>query len=246
MNEFFVKLPLMNVSSPIQAILVPQGAEYQAVCRGIKQTPVPRPAVFAIPMGSKPVIQHLKQLQQAGLLNPEHTSQVLLIGLCGSLTPRYAVGDCLLCQNCVYQSDSKSPVLKVCDAQLTAQIQAALGEVALETVLTSDRLVYAAQEKYRLNQAYDAAVVDMEGFAVLETLAEMGLSVAMLRVVSDDCHHDIPDLTGAIDAEGRLKPLPMAIAFLQQPIAAMRLIRGSLKGLQTLQSMTTRLFTQLQ
>ena len=52
----------------------------------------------------------------------------------------------------------------------------------------------------------------------------------------------IPNLNRAIDPDGNLRTLPMAIAFLQQPLAAIRLIRGSLTGLKTLQQVTFKLF----
>jgi hypothetical protein len=48
----------------------------------------------------------------------------------------------------------------------------------------------------------------------------------MLRVVSDDSKHDIPNLTSAINSDGSLQPLPLAITMIRQPIAATRLIRG--------------------
>ncbi len=65
----------------------------------------------------------------------------------------------------------------------------------------------------------------------------------MLRVVSDDLTGDIPNLDSAIDPNGNLQTWPMAIAFLQQPLAAIRLIKGSLRGLKTLQQITTQLFS---
>ncbi|HEY9727086.1 MAG TPA: hypothetical protein V6D50_11625, partial [Chroococcales cyanobacterium] len=73
-------------------------------------------------------------------------------------------------------------------------------------------------------------------------LSQVGAAVAMLRVVSDDCHHDIPDLSPALSADGSMRPLPMAIAFGRQPIAATRLITGALRGLRVLEDVTTRLF----
>ncbi|MBV9388464.1 MAG: hypothetical protein JOZ78_18730 [Chroococcidiopsidaceae cyanobacterium CP_BM_ER_R8_30] len=64
----------------------------------------------------------------------------------------------------------------------------------------------------------------------------------MVRVVSDSCHHNIPDLTSAISPSGSLQPLPLALRLIRQPIAGTRLIRGALRGLQVLQQVTTYLF----
>jgi len=66
----------------------------------------------------------------------------------------------------------------------------------LVRALTSDHIVWSAAEK-PLGQSYNAEVVDMEGFAALEVLSQAGV-VAMLRVISDDCEHDLPDLTSAL------------------------------------------------
>ena len=81
----------------------------------------------------------------------------------------------------------------------------------------------------------------MEGFAALEVLKSAGVAVAMVRVISDDCYHDLPDIEGAITSEGNIEPLPLAIAFLRQPLAAVRLIRGSLQALKILEQVTTEL-----
>jgi hypothetical protein len=105
--------------------------------------------------------------------------------------------------------------------------------------LTSDRLIWSAAEKCELGKIYTAEVVDMEGFAALKVLGQAGIAVAMVRVVSDDCHHNLPDLTAALSLDGALQPLPLALGLLRQPIAAARLIRGALRGLQVLQRVTT-------
>jgi hypothetical protein len=63
----------------------------------------------------------------------------------------------------------------------------------------------------------------------------------MLRVVSDGCDHDIPNLNSGLSSDGSLQPLALAVAMLKQPIAATRLIRGSLQALKVLEQVTTLL-----
>ncbi|MEY2859383.1 MAG: hypothetical protein RLZZ74_3696, partial [Cyanobacteriota bacterium] len=46
----------------------------------------------------------------------------------------------------------------------------------------------------------------------------------------------------SIDSQGNLQTLPLAIALIKQPIAAIRLIRGSLTGLRALEAITAKLF----
>ncbi|WP_416667481.1 5'-methylthioadenosine/S-adenosylhomocysteine nucleosidase family protein [Egbenema bharatensis] len=220
----------------IDLILVPQGAEYQSVCKGLTHVVQPIPQVVAIPVGIQPVTRYLQHWQQHSDLQSIYT--VLIMGLCGSLNPSYGVGDVVLYENCLDQQRN----LWQGDRTLNAMIQSRL-EAPLVQALTSDRLIASAQDKQILAQTSGADIVDMEGTAILKTLEGMNLAIATLRVVSDDCHHDLPDLNRAIDANGSLRPLPMAWGMIRQPIAATRLIRGSLKGLKTLQTATTILFS---
>ena len=222
----------MNLS--IDTIVVPQGAEYQAVCRGLKQTNVQNVNVISIPIGMENMRQNLAQ----SLSQKTPPQQVLLMGLCGSLSPLYFVGDVVLYQKCW---NLKCSTVKT-NPELTQMIQLKLS-VDVVTGLTSDRPICQAVEKLQLSQTYPVSVVDMEGYGYIQELQHQEISVTMLRVVSDDLTGDIPDLNGAIDPQGNLQALPMAIAFLQQPLAAIGLIRGSLTGLKNLQQITTQLFS---
>lgn len=229
----------------IHIILVPQGAEYKSVCRGLKRSTAPTGLVIPVPVGVAPLTRYLKRLQQAGDFSNHPQPKVLLMGLCGSLTPRHNIGDIVLYESCVYSSNAANPVVQECDPELTALIHDVLKErVNRVKALTSDRIISSAHEKLHLGQLYEADVVDMEGFAALEILSQAGVAVAMLRVISDNCHHDIPNLTSAISAEGSLQAVPLAIAMLRQPIAATRLILGAMRGLQVLQDITTFLFCE--
>ncbi len=166
------------------------------------------------------------------------------MGLCGSLNPRYGIGATVLYQNCVYPLEKFEPKILSCDCPLTDLLYSLIPQnVYLVKALTSDRLIHKASEKRYLAETYGADVVDMEGFAALEVLSQAGVAVAMLRVVSDNCHHDIADLTAALSPEGALLPLPLALGMIRQPIAAVRLIQGALRGLYVLQKVTTTLFS---
>lgn len=223
---------------PIHTILVPQGAEYKAVCRGLSGVTGSIPTVIAIPVGMKPLLKYLQQSQVNGqFLAPK--SRVLIMGICGSLSDHYTVGDIVLYQDCVYSGKRQE-----CDRTFTAQLHSYISEeVSLVKSLTSDRMIWSASEKRHLGETLAADVVDMEGFTALEFFNAAGVDVAMLRVVSDDCQHDIPDLTSAINSDGSLNPFPLAMGMLRQPLAATRLIRGSLKSLKVLEQLTNRLFS---
>jgi hypothetical protein len=236
-----------GVSWPPDFILVPQGAEYQAVCRGLRRVAPPKPLVVPIPVGPEFVTRYLEGWQEAGHFLSKSQPRVLLVGLCGSLSPDYKIGDIVVYQDCVYASNPSGRLLQTCNGDLTTWLHHNLKDKAsLVRAITSDRLIYSATEKRDLGQMYAADVVDMEGFAVLETLSKAGVAVAMLRVISDNCHHNIPDLSSALSSDGSFQALPLAIGLLRQPIAATRLILGALRGLKVLQNVTTFLFTEHQ
>lgn len=228
-----------------QIILVPQGAEYQAVCRGLSGVQPAKPLVLPIPVGSKPVTRYLERWQQTEAFLAAKPKSILVMGLGGSLSSQLAVGDVVIYHDCVHQSSEATPVWRSFDGELTTLLHEKLKSgVSLVKGLTSDRIICSADEKRHLGQLYDTQVIDMEGFAALEVLSQAGVSVAMLRVISDDSRHNLPNLTGVLTPEGALQPLPLAIAMIRQPIAATRLIRGAMQGLRVLQNVTMRLFSQ--
>lgn len=203
-------------------ILVPQGAEYQSVLRGVKRVANP-PQVVPIPVGIEPVTRFLQNWQPS-------QSEILVMGLCGSLTTQFGIGNIVLYRECV----DRLGIVWPCDPSRFESVAPSVRG------LTSDRILTSATEKVTLGKLHQADVVDMEGVAILKGLS--GASISMLRVVSDDSKYDLPDLSGAINSQGRLRPLPLALSMMREPIAATRLIRGSLKGLQALQNVTASLF----
>jgi Phosphorylase superfamily len=223
----------------INTIVVPQGAEYQAVCRGLAKTKVKdRIQVIAIPLGVKQMSQVL--VDYGAIIS--NSTNVLIMGLCGSLSNAYAVGDSVVVKSCI---DLEHHLIDL-DAELTAAIQRKLSkssiEVDLVAALTSDRIITQAEAKGILAQEYAASILEMEGFSYVRALTNQGKSVAMVRVVSDDLRGDIPNLNQAINSQGDLQTLPLAIALIKQPIAGIRLIRGSLTGLKALEEITAQLF----
>ncbi|WP_339381401.1 phosphorylase [Brasilonema bromeliae] len=232
----------------VNAILVVTGPEYKSVCKGLNRLAVPTPPVFPIPMGSSALTKHLEQWLEAGHLSHHPQPRVLLMGLCGSLSTKYSVGKAVVYRSCLSPGaeEKKNAAEFLCDRSLTEIVQNKLQDRVFTGIgLTSDRLIYSASEKLQLGQTYAADVVDMEGYAALEFLSELGIAVAMLRVISDDAHHNIPNLSNAFHADGSLQAFPLAMGLLRQPIAATRLVSGSLRGLRILQDLTTFLFSRV-
>lgn len=224
-------------------ILAPQGAEYQAIQRGLHRNPNQPQQLLPLPMGKAAVIRRLQELllysNGSGL-----PANLIVMGLCGSLNPDYQVGDVVVYEACIGLQGETIETCP-CDRALTAWLATQLSrQVRRVKALTSDRFIDSAQEKRRLGQTYRTDVVDMEGIAILQSLQSTGIAIAMVRVVSDDCYHDMPNLSDTLNQDGSLRVGRMAIAFLRQPRAALRLIQGSLQGLRTLQNLAQTLKLQ--
>jgi nucleoside phosphorylase len=208
-------------------ILVPKGAEYQAITKNFPQNHQNHNwQISPTPIGCNAVGKYLQSLDHL-----QQYQQVIVMGLCGSLNPQLKVGDIVVYGSCMYQSQSlKCSPLSINTAKSPVK---SLIKFTVQA-LTSDRPIYLAAEKQTLYKTTQADVVDMEGYVVLEFFKKLNIPVGMIRVVSDDAGYDLPNLDQAIDRDGNLKPLELAIAFTKNPIAAIRLIRGSLKSLQIL------------
>ena len=223
----------MTNNNPPEVIFVPQGSEYQAVMRGLRQAGVHCP-VYALPIGIKPTQKFVKAWLESKTNSAPRS--LLLTGLCGSLKPQYKVGDVVLCDRA-----NQTP----CDPDLTTKLSDRLQSLSVARVngYTSDRFLATVTAKQQYSQQYNADVVDMEGIAVLELLQQAGIKVAMLRVVSDDATHDLPDLGATINSQGQIQPISLALTFLRQPLGAARLIQGALRGLKVLQEVTLCLYS---
>ena len=234
--NFIQILTLENMSALIQGILVPAGAEYRAVKRGLKRIRGSRPQVVVIPAGPQALQGFLAvwegrhQLQSSGML---------LMGLGGSLSPDYDVGDGVLLETVWYVGGTSEAKAYGCNPSLTTQISEQLG-IAMGNGVTCDRIITTAAEKRQLRDRYCADVVDMESAALLQALPRG--HVAVLRIISDGCHHDLPDISTAIASDGSLQPLPLILGFLRQPLSALRFVWGSLQALKALENQTVELF----
>jgi len=236
--------PLPNV------ILVPQGAEYRAVRRGMGALPLSSGLLrlCAIPMGGQAVCEYLHEylheyLEQWLRESLPDRPAVLVLGFAGSLSSHYRVGDVVVYQECCAMAPGEPLQTLECDRSLTQALieQLTPGAQPIRG-LTSDRIITQAREKQTLGQTYNASVVDMEGFAILSRLHPLDIPVAMVRVISDRYHQDLPNLNCALNAQGQLAPLPLSRAMLKHPLRAINLIHGSLKSLPVLSHIAMKLY----
>jgi Phosphorylase superfamily len=224
-----------NLFKEIKLIFVPKEAEYRAVCRGMRRINSQIPSIQPIPIGVNAFKAYLKNWQQTQNFLDKPRDRVLILGLCGSLSPSYRVGDIVIYQTCGYGNEKVA--WRECDREIVNSLHE---KVKIVKGITCDRVIGSAKEKLHLASTSQADVIDMESYVALEVL--QGISVTIVRVVSDDCEQDLPDIESAIAPDGSLKTFPLAVRMIQKPIAAIKLIRSSLKGLKVLERVTSELF----
>jgi hypothetical protein len=202
-------------------VLVPQGAEHQAVKRGLARSG--QVTIVAIPAGLQPVRDFLRRSDDPVLRSSE---QVYVLGLCGSLTSDLAIGDVVVyasCQNFAQQ-------FWQCKSHKFSNTKSV-------KAISSNKIIATAKEKRFIREKYGCDVVDMEGAAILEYFAGLNIPVTMLRVVSDAAGGDIPDLSAAIDSNGKLQSGKLAIGLIKEPRKGLRLVRGAIVGLRALEKL---------
>ena len=218
----------------IQVILLPAGAEYQSVMRGLKAIPH-APKVVAVPAGPAAFRAFLESWEGQSRFADQ---EILLMGLGGSLSPKHSVGDAILLEQVWDDAGGESQCFQG-DRVLVESLAQRL-KLPIGTGVTCDRVITMVKEKRRLGDRYRADVVDMESAVLLEVMPQA--NVAILRVISDDCGHDLPDIAGAIGPDGSLRADTLARSFLKRPVAALKFISGSLQALKTLEQLTLTLF----
>jgi hypothetical protein len=233
-----------DIASPIRTLLAPQGAEAAAVRRGLGAIAGAQPTLLSIPMGPGPTAEFLTHSgPEIAPQTAEKPGGVLLLGLGGGLSPQLQVGDVVLLQQC--QAGFGAETMLACDRTLTAWLQQRLAHsltrVSLGVGVSCDRIIRTPLEKQQLHQTQGADVVDMESLTVLKMLQARSIPVAVIRVISDDCQTELPDLATALGSDGSLNPWPLTRCFLRQPRAAAHLIWGSLQALQQLRTLAAQL-----
>jgi hypothetical protein len=195
-------------------ILVPRGPEAAAVRRA--GTPA---RIVELPAGAA----------SAGAL-PDFAEgeTVVVLGLCGALW-RMKAGDVGVYGRVVDAANAFELEPDLVDA-----LSRGLPRAMVVNACTTKRVVTSVAARTLLAQRFNADVVDMEGTHLAAALAARGVEFGMVRVVSDDPSRDLPPIEDAIDDEGRIRPLPLALAFARAPRAAFAFIRDARAALAVL------------
>ena len=208
----------------VETIFVPRGAEERAVRSAMP--PGSKVRIVATGIGPRAAARAANDA-----LASAHFGTALVTGLCGTLNPAFVVGDALVYRDIVAQD---GPTITF-DADLVSAFARRLsGAQTGVRAFASEHIVERASEKHALGARFGADAVDMESYALAQSLAHAGVAVGVVRVASDAVGDDLPELGRALDGSGGMDDFALALAFARSPIAAARLIANAMKSLRAL------------
>lgn len=95
---------------------------------------------------------------------------------------------------------------------------------AIETLLTSGRIVESQGEKARLSKFADA--VDMESLHIVNAFLQEQIPVGVIRAISDGSEEDLPiDFEKCLTSAGRVKTIPLLKELAKKPAKVSELVR---------------------
>ncbi|MBS1792191.1 MAG: hypothetical protein JST85_31080 [Acidobacteria bacterium] len=177
-------------------------------------------------------------------LQSNHYDALVVAGLAGGLDPRLKTGDvvvydcCLDARESVNDSCPEPGVQSEVSVMQYARRQDNLVRALLDALraaslnsfygsgITVSQIVINAENKLWLGQQHQALAVDMESFDVLQVAAKFEIPAAVIRIISDEAEHDLPDFNFAAEDDGTINHRRMAAAMLQRPVASARFLRN--------------------
>ncbi len=214
-------------------VIVPTGAEARAVRRALARA---GSTAHVATTGIGPLAA---ELSAHDVLSGRRPERVVVVGLCGLLTPAFRVGDALVYREIV-TPDERFAFDRELSGIVADRVTGAQSGIR---AFASDDIVTRSIDKVTLGERYTAQAVDMETAAVARTLQPAGIAVAALRLGSDGVADDLPALDRALDASGGMDGLALALAMLRHPVAGARLARNATRALASLERAVFALFS---
>lgn len=156
--------------------------------------------------------------------------QILMMGLAGALSPKLRACDTVVYTACINEVGQRLETAS--HTAFLSSLTASGLSVSSGTGLTLPRMLCTASEKQRLSQR--AIAVDMESYNVLETASKYAVPASIIRVISDDAHHDLPDLASAIGSDYQTNNTQMAFRLMANPVLGLRFLYNLRRSLQVL------------
>jgi len=162
-------------------------------------------------------------------------SAVLIIGLCGGLTPSLPERRIVAYTEC-RTTDSNKPVLPCSDTIVDSVIELLKGSrIFCDRVvgITAPRIATTPDARRALAQ-HGVSVVDMESYVILQAAAAAGLSAVVLRVISDSFYRELPDFNRALKDDGTLDGWKALKVMLGSPLRTAKMLGANKRAMQDL------------
>jgi nucleoside phosphorylase len=209
----------------IETIFVPRGAEADAV-RAARARAGSNVRVVETGIGPLAARQAADEAREAA---PVGTA--LVTGLCGLLSPAFAVGETLVYRELRRDGAPAIALDRVLGDALAAKLPGAQTGIR---AFASDRIVESPSEKRELASRTETDAVDMESYALVELLQRDGVPVAVVRVGSDGVDDALPELDRSLNGSGGMDGAALALAMLRRPAAGARLAINGVRALGAL------------
>jgi len=147
-----------------------------------------------------------------------HPKSCFNVGYCGGATPDIETGDLVVADRVVHDETGEE---LACSAELVEKVQEICSDRNLRSsvcgIVTVDHVVHGPHDKAYLGTKNDAHAVDMESFAFAKACHDKGVPFIVVRACLDPMDMLLPDLEGAVDAEGRTDIAGAVKKMIQKP-----------------------------
>jgi adenosylhomocysteine nucleosidase len=141
--------------------------------------------------------------------NPLRIDRIIAAGFCGALRPGLSVGDLIWADEIVDVEGNCWPA--------TCRDGVRPANAKQGRLLTTPEMISDPEQKRVLGRQYQAVAVDMESAEIARRCQEKGVSLACLRVISDDWDTPLAPRLADILKKGRVAPMRLLRAVLLQP-----------------------------
>ena len=176
---------------------------------------------------------------------------VLSIGCAGALSPDMRVGDVVIPEKIIADSQGGNPCFPSPDLVETAKDCCTKLKLPFHpaTTVSTPEVVATPEKKKELAIRYDAVAVDMESAQVTAWAEENGVPALTVRTISDAADDRIPpEISGIVDTKGNLRVRKALALFASRPglfFEVIRLKRNLDRSLKTLESIVTALLRNI-
>ena len=170
------------------------------------------------------------------ILNHYHPSYIILLGAAGAVDPALQVGDTVIINKILRKA---GPIHHTQNNLIehTFSCHPGLSRIAYHSItqsnmaplwgncLTTERFVHLKAKKAWIHETFGVQVIEMESAAMAKIFSAAGVPFINIRIVSDTAVRSIIDYEKIAGYRMKGRRIALAAYFLQQPGAAVKLIR---------------------